>query len=247
VELTNTYRLDVSVAQAWAVLADLPQVAACLPGAMPTDAGPAGAGPAGAGPAGAGPAEVSAAGASPVQAGPGRCETGAPGDGVLRLTVDPGRYQVQARVAEADGTAHRIVITAEGTPGLAAVRVAAALRPWGTGAELSVLTGLTLSGRLAGLGPGVVVAVASRLMGRFAANLESAGAEVTLAPEPAVPVPAVSVPAASVPAAPAAAARPARRREPPGRRLVPGAVAAGAAGAAAGLVLVARRLAAARR
>ena len=236
-ELTNTYHLDVSVAQAWAVLADLPQVAACLPGAMPTDAGPAGAGP-----AGAGPAEVSAAGASPVQAGPGRCETGAPGDGVLRLTVDPGRYQVQARVAEADGTAHRIVITAEGTPGLAAVRVAAALRPWGTGAELSVLTGLTLSGRLAGLGPGVVVAVASRLMGRFAANLESAGAEVTLAPEPAVPVPAVPIPAA-----PAAAARPARRRELPGRRLVPGAVAAGAAGAAAGLVLVARRLAAARR
>ena len=199
-ELTNTYRLNVSVAQAWAVLADLPRVAACLPGAMPTDAGPAGAGPADEGLAGAGPAE-----------------TGGGPDRVLRLTVGPGPYRVQARVAEADEAAHRIVITADGTPGLTAVRVAAALRPWGRGAELSVLTDLTLSGRLAGLGPGVVAAAASQLLGQVAANLERAAADIAPAPAPAY------------------------------RQLVPGVVAAGAAGTAAGLVLVARRLAAGRK
>jgi uncharacterized protein len=221
VELTNTYRLNVSVAQAWAVLADLPRVAACLPGATPTDAGPAGAGPADGGLAGAGPA-----------------------DRVLWLTVDPGPYRVQARVAEVDEAAHRIVITAEGTPGLTAVRVAAALRPWGPGAELSMLTDLTLSGRLAGLGPGVVAAAASQLLGQVAANLERAAADIAPAPAPPAPAPAAAAPTVS---AAATTAPPARRHEPAYRQLVPGVVAAGAAGAAAGLVLVARRLAAARK
>lgn len=230
-ELTNTYHLDVSVTQAWAVLADLPRVAACLPGAVPAEAGPTGAGLADGRAAGAGP--------------PGIGEGGSAGDGILRLTVDPGGYQVEARMAVADGPAHRVVITAAGTPGLAAIRLAAVLRPWGPGAELSVLTDVTLAGRLAGLGPGVVAAAASRLMGRFAANLERAGAEIP--PAPTATAPTASARIVPAPAVPAITVRPASRREPPGRRFVPAAVAAGAAGAAAGLMLVARRLAAARK
>ncbi len=220
-ELTNTYHLAASVAQAWTVLACPPRAAACLPGAVlaaPGSAGTVQAAPDV--PAGAGPAGTSGAGATE--------------SGVLHLAVNPGPYEVEARVAEADNSAHWLLVTAEGTPGLTAVRVTAVLRPWGSGTELSVLTDLTLSGRLARLGPGVVAAAASRLLGTFAANLETAAARV--APDTAVTPPATA---------------PGPSREIPARRLAPGTVAAAAgtvaAGTVAGLVMIARRLAAARK
>jgi carbon monoxide dehydrogenase subunit G len=209
-ELTNTFRVDASLSQVWAVLADLPRAAACLPGA-----------------------------ASPQ----------ADGDGAISVTIGAKPYAVTARVTEQDSQARRLVITAEGAPDLTTVRLAATLRSWGLGTELRVLSDLTPSGRLAKLGPGVIAGASSRLLAQFAANLETAAANQEIVQDDrgtggSEPAPEPGVPALE----PAAAAAPARRRENTVRDLMPGAaLGATAAGVAAGLVLLARRLRDGRR
>ena len=158
-ELTNTYRLDVPVAQAWAVLTDLPRAAACLPGAVLAEAG-----------------HDQGRGSLRVQVG----AVAVTCTGVARIAVYPP--------AGSDGTVHEAVITAGADQARAnqdgaAVTVTATLRPWGPGTELSLVTGLTPPGSLAQAGPGVIAGAGSRLLSQFARNLEAAAAEEAVAEE----------------------------------------------------------------
>jgi carbon monoxide dehydrogenase subunit G len=209
-ELTSTFQLDAPLPRVWAVLTDLSQVAACLPGAAAQQAD---------------------------------------GGAGVSVTIGPQPGAVTARVTEQDSNSALVVITAEGGPDLTAVRLAATLRPWGPGTELRVLSDLTLSGRLARLGPGVIAGAGSRLLARFAANLETAAASQDIGPRERATRGSEPVPGSVVRAPePAATAPPAARRENAVRDLMPGAaLGATAAGVAASLVLLARRLRDGRR
>jgi carbon monoxide dehydrogenase subunit G len=186
-ELTNTYRLDVPVTQAWAVLSDLPRAAACLPGAVLTEAG-----------------REHGRGSLRVQVGAATVMC----DGAARIAVPPP--------TKGDGAVHEAIITAGTAQDGAAVTVTATLRPWGPGSELSLVTGLTPPDSLAQAGPGIIAAAGSRLLSQFAQNLEAAAEEATpekATPEeiaaPAEPVPgqpSARIPAAGVVAAAAGSA-----------------------------------------
>jgi carbon monoxide dehydrogenase subunit G len=225
VELTNDFRVDVPIEQAWQVLTDVERIAPCMPGAQ---------------------------------------LTGVEGDGYLgtvKVKVGPitAQYKGKAVFQEKDDTAHRAVIKAEGREtrgqGNANAVITAVLREDGGGTAVSVSTDLTITGKAAQFGRGVLADVSSKLLQQFVKCLEAdvlssnqpATAEQTAdadadassapqaaatAPEPAGPVeaaaaaatavaPAVggpteapAAPTTSTPAAPAQAASPARPSAP---------------------------------
>ena len=152
-ELTNTYRLDVPVAQAWAVLTDLPRTAACLPGAVLAEA-----------------SHDHGQGSLRVRVGAVTVACA----GIARLTVPEAGHQAVITVGPAQDGADHDGADHHG----AAVTVTATLRPWGLGTELSLVTGLTPPAALAQAGPGIIADAGSRLLTQFARNLEAAAAQV---------------------------------------------------------------------
>ncbi len=168
--LEHSFTVAVPVADAWQALLDLPRVAPCMPGAT---------------------------------------LTGVEGDtftGTVKVKLGPIglTYQGKGRFVERDEAAHRVVIQASGrdtrSAGTASATVTASLVPDGDGTRADVLTDLTVTGRPAQFGRGMIGEVGAKLIGQFADCLAD-----TLT-GPAVPAPAATEPAATEPAAAAPAA-----------------------------------------
>jgi carbon monoxide dehydrogenase subunit G len=191
---------------------------------------------------------------------PGATITSASGDefaGIVKVRLGPIslQYRGSGRFTGTDESAHRTVIEASGTAsggqGTAAATVQASLAENGDGTTVTVITDLTITGRPAQFGRGLIEDVSKKILGQFADCLGSS-LRPQEAPEPAAE-PAPSAP----PPAPVQRAPAQPRPVPPPMTdeidlldAAGGAVAKRAIPALAGLVLLAlviRWLRAARR
>jgi uncharacterized protein len=143
VELVNEFRVPVSIGRAWEVLTDVERIAPCIPGAQ---------------------------------------LLGIDGDdftGAVKVKVGPitVQYKGKASFEEKDASAHRAVIKANGKEtrgqGNAAAVVTAELKDEGDSTSCVLTTDLTISGKAAQFGRGVLSDVATKLIGQFAERLEA--------------------------------------------------------------------------
>jgi uncharacterized protein len=143
VELNNEFRVAVPAAKAWEVLTDVERVAPCIPGAQLLSVD-----------------GDEFTGAVKVKVGP--------------ITVS---YKGEAAFQEKDAAAQRVVIKANGKEtrgsGNAAAVVTAALKDEGDSTTVLITTDLTISGKAAQFGRGVLADVSTSLIGQFAKNLEA--------------------------------------------------------------------------
>jgi uncharacterized protein len=141
VQLSNSFTVDVPVERAWEVLNDVPTIAPCLPGAQLQEV------------------------------------EGEEYRGVVKVKVGPitAQYKGKATFVERDESAHRVVLKAEGRDtrgqGNASALITAEMRPAGESTEVVVSTDLTVTGKVAQFGRGVMADVSAKLMGQFADNL----------------------------------------------------------------------------
>ncbi|GFG48866.1 carbon monoxide dehydrogenase [Mycolicibacterium agri] len=180
-ELNNEFRVAVPVATTWQVLTDVERVAPCIPGARLLSVD-----------------GDDFTGAVKVKVGP--------------ITV---AYQGEASFQEKDEPAHRVVIKASGKEtrgsGNAAAMVTAQLKDEGDATLVSLSTDLTISGKAAQFGRGVLADVSTNLIDQFAKNLEAdllgdspAAASISAAPTSATAEAGDSVDLLKVVAAPIA-------------------------------------------
>jgi len=149
-ELTNEFRVNVPLDDAWAILTDIERIAPSMPGAQLQEV------------------------------------EGDEYRGIVKVKVGPitAQYKGTARFEEQDKEAHRVVLKAEGRDtrgqGNANATVTATLTPEPDGTKVTVVTDLTITGKVAQFGRGVLADVSSKLLGQFVDNLErdvlSAGA-----------------------------------------------------------------------
>lgn len=174
-ELTNEFRVGVPVDQAWAVLTDVERIAPCLPGAQLQEV---------------------------------------EGDnyrGVVKVKVGPitAQYKGTATFLEKDDASHVAVLRAEGRDtrgqGNANATVTATLVGDGDSTSVKVVTDLTITGKVAQFGRGVLADVSGKLIGQFVENLERD--VLTGSPTPATTAPPPATEAA--PAAPSPGPAPA--------------------------------------
>jgi carbon monoxide dehydrogenase subunit G len=148
-ELTNEFRVDVPVPEAWKVLTDVERIAPMLPGAQLQEV---------------------------------------EGDvyrGIVKVKVGPitAQYKGQATFVDRDEAGGRVVLRATGRDtrgqGNASADITATMTPDGDGTKVSVVTDLTITGKVAQFGRGVLAEVSAKLMGQFADalrdDLEKAG------------------------------------------------------------------------
>lgn len=139
--LDHEFTIPVPVGAAWPVLLDIEQVGPCLPGATITDV------------------------------------DGTEFDGKVKVKVGPitVTYTGHASLVEVDEEARRAVIKAKGKEargsGTANATVTAQLHAEGDHTRVAVHTNLTITGRPAQFGRGVLTEVGAKLLGKFAANL----------------------------------------------------------------------------
>ncbi len=142
-ELVNEFKVPVSVDQAWQVLTDVERVAPCIPGAQLLSV------------------------------------DGDDFTGVVKVKVGPITVQYKGKAAfdERDASARRAVITASGKEtrgqGHASAIVTAELKDEGHSTSCVLTTDLTISGKAAQFGRGVLLDVATKLIGQFAERLEA--------------------------------------------------------------------------
>lgn len=142
-ELNNEFRVAVPADKAWEVLTDVERVAPCIPGAQLLSVD-----------------GDQFTGAVKVKVGP--------------ITVS---YKGEAAFQEKDAAVQRVVIKANGKEtrgsGNVAAVVTAALKDEGDSTTVLITTDLTISGKAAQFGRGVLADVSSSLIGQFAKNLEA--------------------------------------------------------------------------
>ena len=148
-ELTNEFRVGVSVPEAWKVLTDVERIAPLMPGAQLQEV------------------------------------EGDEYRGVVKVKVGPitAEYKGKATFEERDEAAGRVVLRASGRDsrgqGNANALITATMSPDGDGTKVSVVTDLTVSGKVAQFGRGVLGEVSAKLLGQFVdaleADLEKAG------------------------------------------------------------------------
>ncbi len=142
-ELTNTFDVSVPIEQAWAVLTDVERIAPCLPGAQLKEI------------------------------------EGDEYRGIVKVKVGPisAQYKGKATFVELDETAHRAVLEGTGRDtrgqGNASAVITAQLTPSGSGTHCVVTTDLTVTGKVAQFGRGVLGDVSAKLLTQFVDNLES--------------------------------------------------------------------------
>jgi carbon monoxide dehydrogenase subunit G len=148
VQLEHSFSVPVGVDHAWAVLLDIERIAPCMPGAALDTVD-----------------GDEFTGSVKVRLGP------------IGLT-----YKGHARFVEKDEVAHRAVIDAQGKDargnGTAAAKVTAVLHPQESGTRVEVSTELTITGKPAQFGRGVMADVGNKLIGQFANCLAGKLAEV---------------------------------------------------------------------
>jgi carbon monoxide dehydrogenase subunit G len=175
VELKNEFRVAVPAAKTWEVLTDVERVAPCLPGATLLTVD-----------------GDEFTGAVKVKVGP--------------ITVS---YKGNAAFLEKDPAAQRVVLKANGKEtrgnGNAAAVVTAQLKDEGDATSVVITTDLTISGKAAQFGRGVLGEVAGNLIAQFAKALEAdilGGAPATATAQAGTTAPtAETLTAASQPAA----------------------------------------------
>ena len=118
-ELTNEFRVGVPVEHAWEVLTDVERIAPCMPGAQLQEI------------------------------------EGDEYRGIVKVKVGPitAQYKGAAHFVEKDEAGHRAVLRPEGREtrgqGNANATITAQLDPDGDGTKISVVTDLTITGRVA--------------------------------------------------------------------------------------------------
>ena len=178
-ELNNDFEVAAPVDLVWAVLTDVERIAPCLPGAQLLEI------------------------------------EGDEFRGVVKIKVGPitAQYKGAASFSERDDVGHRAVLRAEGRDtrgaGNAAADITAELEATDIGTKVTVTTDLTVTGKVAQFGRGVMADVSKKLMGQFAENLSdliaASGDETVVdaaADEAAVDVPVDETPAVRVVDAP---------------------------------------------
>ncbi len=137
-QLENSFSVPLPVDEAWPVLLDLERIAPCMPGAALDSV-----------------SGDDFTGQIKVKLGP------------INLT-----YQGKGSITEKDAAAHRAVIEARGKDqrgnGTAAAVITATLVPEGAGTRVLVVTDLTITGRPAQFGRGVMTDVGDKMLGQFA-------------------------------------------------------------------------------
>lgn len=136
-KIENTFTVDASVEDAWNLLTDIPEIAPCLPGAKLT-----------------GEEDGVYSGAVKVKVGP--------------ITAE---YKGTAEFVERDEVAHRAVINGKGRDsrgsGNASALITAEMKAVGDATEVSVVTDLKISGKVAQFGRGIMQDVSEKLLGQF--------------------------------------------------------------------------------
>ncbi len=140
--IEDRFTVALPLADAWEVLRDVERVAPCMPGAQLTEV------------------------------------EGDEYRGVVKVKLGAitAQYKGAVRFAEVDEAAHRMVLSAKGREtrgqGNAAADVVVTLVETSAGTEVAIDTDLTISGKIAQFGRGVLADVSSKLLGEFARCLE---------------------------------------------------------------------------
>jgi uncharacterized protein len=176
-ELTNEFHVAVPLERAWAVLTDVELIAPCLPGAQLEE----------------------------IEGNEYR--------GGVKIKVGPitAQYKGKATFLEKDDINHKAVLRAEGRDtkgqGNASATITATLVAAGTGTDVKVSTDLTITGKVAQFGRGVLADVSAKILGQFVTCLEhdvlvrpeeTLAAVASASAEHAAPVAAVAGVAAAV-------------------------------------------------
>ena len=157
-ELNDSFEVAHPIGAVWGVLTDVERIAPCLPGAQ---------------------------------------LTGSDGDvheGLVKVKVGPitSQYKGKASFTERDDAAHRLLMSASGRDtrgaGNASAEITVALEAvTETSTRVSVHTDLTITGKVAQFGRGVLADVSRKLMGQFADNLAELVASDVATEAPAAP------------------------------------------------------------
>jgi len=179
-EIADNFRVSTPIDATWKILLDIEGIAPCLPGAQLQE----------------------------IEGNDYR--------GIVKVKVGPitAQYKGTATLVEADESAHRIVLDAAGRDtrgqGNAKAKIVVTMNQDGDGTRVDVVTDLSITGKVAQFGRGVMADVSSKLLGQFVACLESnvlsgngSSSEAADATEP--PAPAKGASDAAPAAAPAAA------------------------------------------
>jgi carbon monoxide dehydrogenase subunit G len=189
-ELTNEFRVDADPATTWKVLTDLERIAPCMPGAQLQEV------------------------------------EGDEYRGIVKVKVGPitAQYKGAATFVEQDEAAHRAVLKADGREtrgqGNASATITATLAPDGDGTAVTVVTDLTITGKVAQFGRGVIADVSAKLLNQFVEQLES-----TVLSGGGAPAAAATAPVENLPPPPTEAAAPAAAPEKPAVRKIESAEA----------------------
>jgi carbon monoxide dehydrogenase subunit G len=142
-ELTNQFRVSVPIDDAWAVLTDLEQIAPCMPGAELQEV------------------------------------EGDEYRGIVKVKVGPitAQYKGSARFVEKDDSQHRAVLQADGRDtrgqGNASATVVATATADDGGTSVSIVTELSITGKVAQFGRSIMSDVSTKMLGEFADRLEA--------------------------------------------------------------------------
>lgn len=141
-DLSNDFRVSAPIEQAWEILTDLERVAPCMPGATLHEV------------------------------------LGDEYRGAVKIKVGPitAEYKGTVRIAKMDEANRQVVLLAEGREsrgqGNAEATITATLTPDGEGTAVAILTELSITGKVAQFGRGVLASVSTKLLGQFVTRLE---------------------------------------------------------------------------
>jgi carbon monoxide dehydrogenase subunit G len=143
VKIEDRFRVDVPVEEAWQVLLDVERIAPCMPGAQLQEV------------------------------------EGDEYRGIVKVKVGPitAQYKGTARFVEIDADSKRAVLEAQGRDtrgqGNASATITMSLVPDGAGTEVSIDNDVTVTGKVAQFGRGVMADVSSKLLAQFVECLEA--------------------------------------------------------------------------
>jgi carbon monoxide dehydrogenase subunit G len=141
-EINDSFRVSTPIDATWKVMLDIEGIAPCLPGAQLQEV------------------------------------EGDEYRGIVKVKVGPitAQYKGTARLAEVDEANRRIVIDASGRDtrgqGNAKASIVVTMTAEGGGTKVDVSTDLSITGKVAQFGRGVLADVSSKLMGQFVENVE---------------------------------------------------------------------------
>ena len=141
-EIADNFRVSTPIGDTWKILLDIEGIAPCLPGAQLQE----------------------------VEGNEYR--------GIVKVKVGPitAQYKGTATLVEADESGHRIVLDAAGRDtrgqGNAKAKIVVTMNEDGDGTRVDVVTDLSITGKVAQFGRGVLDDVSAKLLRQFVDNLE---------------------------------------------------------------------------